>query len=44
MARPPDELELICADFNPALDLLRRLGPRLDILYPADDPHTALLS
>jgi quercetin dioxygenase-like cupin family protein len=44
MAPPPDELELICADFAPALDLLRRLGPRLDILYPADDPHTAWLS
>lgn len=44
MAQPPDPLELICADFNAALDLLRRLGPRLDILYPADDPHTALLS
>lgn len=44
MAKSPDELELVCADFAPALDLLRRLGPRLDILYPADDPHTALLS
>jgi quercetin dioxygenase-like cupin family protein len=44
MAPPPDALELVCADFAPALDLLRRLGARLDILYPADDPHTALLS
>src|SRR4051794_37933644 len=44
MAPPPDTLELVCADFAPALDLLRRLGTRLDILYPADDPHTALLS
>ena len=44
VVQPPDELELVCADFAPALDLLRRLGPRLDILYPADDPHTALLS
>jgi quercetin dioxygenase-like cupin family protein len=40
----PDDLELICADFNPALDLLRSLGMRLDIIYPADDPHTAILS
>jgi quercetin dioxygenase-like cupin family protein len=44
MARPPDTLELVCADFNGALDLLRRLGPRLESLYPADDPHTALLT
>src|SRR3954462_10131303 len=44
MAPPPDALELICAVFASALDLLRRLGPRFDMLYPADDPHTALLS
>jgi quercetin dioxygenase-like cupin family protein len=40
----PNELELICADFNAALDLLRRLGARLDIIFPADDPHSAILS
>jgi len=40
----PSELELICADFNAALDLLRRLGLRLDIIFPADDPHTAILT
>jgi quercetin dioxygenase-like cupin family protein len=44
MAQPPNELLLVCADFNPALDLLRRLGMRLDIIYPADDPHTAILT
>jgi quercetin dioxygenase-like cupin family protein len=44
MAQSPDELELICADFNPALDLLRGLGMRLDLIYPADDPHSAVLS
>lgn len=44
MAQSPDELELICADFNPALDLLRGLGMRLDTIYPADDPHTAILT
>jgi quercetin dioxygenase-like cupin family protein len=44
MPQTPDALELVCADFNGALDLLRRFGARLDILYPADDPHTALLS
>src|SRR6187551_1447325 len=44
MAQSPNELELVCADFNPALDLLRRLGMRLDIIYPADDPHSAILT
>ena len=44
MARSSDELELICADLNPALDLLRGLGMRLDVIYPADDPHTAILT
>jgi quercetin dioxygenase-like cupin family protein len=44
MAQSPNDLELICADFNSALDLLRRLGPRLEIIYPADDPHTAILT
>ena len=44
MADFPTPLELICADFNRALALLRRLGLRLDLIYPADDPHTAMLS
>ena len=44
MARSPDELELVCADFNSALALLRRLGLRLDLVYPADEPHTAVLA
>lgn len=44
MARSPDEIELVCADLDPALDLLRGLGMRLDVIYPADDPHTAILS
>jgi len=44
MAQPPDALELVCADFNPALALLRGLGMRLDIIYPADDPHSAMLT
>src|SRR6186713_894260 len=44
MAQTPNDLELVCADFNPALDLLRRLGLRLDIIWPADDPHTAILA
>jgi uncharacterized protein YjlB len=44
MAEVANELELICAEFNPALDLLRRVGMRLDLIYPADEPHTAMLS
>jgi quercetin dioxygenase-like cupin family protein len=44
MAQSPNALELVCADFNPALDLLRGLGMRLDIIYPADDPHSAILT
>ncbi len=44
MAQPPCDLELVCADFNPALDLLRRLGLRLEMIYPADDPHSAVLT
>src|SRR3954447_7850915 len=44
MSPAPNEIELVCADFNAALDLLRRLGARLDIIYPADDPHSAILT
>src|SRR5689334_10791077 len=44
MERSPHELELVCAELNPALALLRGLGLRLDLIYPADDPHTAILS
>jgi len=38
------ELELTCADFNGALALLRKLGARLDVIFPADAPHSAVLS
>jgi quercetin dioxygenase-like cupin family protein len=44
MGEVRNDLELVCADFNPALDLLRGLGMRLDLIYPADDPHSAILS
>ena len=44
MDRSPNALLLVCADFNPALDLLRGLGMRIEVIYPADDPHTALLT
>lgn len=38
------EREIVCEDFGLALDDLRRQGFRLDVIYPADDPHTAILS
>jgi quercetin dioxygenase-like cupin family protein len=44
MAQSPEELLLTCADFDRELGRLRGLGARLEILFPADDPHTAILS
>jgi quercetin dioxygenase-like cupin family protein len=44
VAESSNEQELVCADFAAELDRLRHLGARLDIIYPADDPHTAILS
>ena len=38
------ELDILCADFNGALGLLRKLGARLDVIFPADEPHSAILS
>jgi quercetin dioxygenase-like cupin family protein len=38
------EREIVCEDLSLALDDLRRQGLRLDLIYPADDPHTAILS
>jgi quercetin dioxygenase-like cupin family protein len=43
-AAPAREIELVCGDFESALDLLRDLGLRLDVIYPADEPHTAVCS
>jgi quercetin dioxygenase-like cupin family protein len=37
-------IELVCKELAPALDMLKRSGFRLDLIYPADDPHTAMLS
>ncbi|MGN6057917.1 MAG: cupin domain-containing protein [Sphingomicrobium sp.] len=37
------EREIVCEDLNLALDDLRGKGFRLDLIYPADDPHTAVL-
>ncbi len=39
-----NRIELVCTELGPALDLLRSSGLRLDSLYPADDPHTAILA
>lgn len=36
--------EIVCEDLTLALDGFRDEGFRLDVIYPADDPHTALLS
>ncbi|HEX3677982.1 MAG TPA: cupin domain-containing protein [Sphingomicrobium sp.] len=38
------EREIACSDLNVAIDDLRSQGFRLDLIYPADDPHTATLS
>ena len=38
------EREIVCEDLNLALDDFRREGFRLDVIYPADDPHTAVLT
>jgi quercetin dioxygenase-like cupin family protein len=35
---------IVCADLDPALDDLKSRGFRIDVIYPADEPHTALLS
>src|SRR4051812_28042737 len=44
MAGSPKTQVLICEDFNSALERLLREGMRLDVIFPADAPHTALLS
>lgn len=38
------ELELVCNDLHAALGFLSKLGLRLDVIYPADQPHTAILT
>jgi quercetin dioxygenase-like cupin family protein len=38
------EREIVCEELSAALDDLRGDGFRLDVIYPADDPHTAVLS
>ncbi len=36
--------EIVCANLGAAIDDLKRDGFRLDLIYPADDPHGAMLS
>jgi quercetin dioxygenase-like cupin family protein len=38
------ERDLVCEDLNRAIDDLKRQGFRLDVIYPADDPQSAVLS
>jgi len=38
------ERQVVCADLNAAIDDLQQQGFRLDLIYPADDPHTASLT
>ena len=38
-----NEREIVRADLNSAIDDLRRDGFRLDLVFPADEPHTAVL-
>jgi quercetin dioxygenase-like cupin family protein len=38
------ERQVICAELDAALDDLAGQGYRLDVIYPADSPHTATLS
>ena len=44
MSRPPATLDLVCSEFEAALELMRGVGFRIEIIYPADQPHTATLS
>ena len=43
-SRADSELKLVTGEFDRALALLCGLGLRLDVVYPADDPHTAVLT
>ena len=44
MTVTPHEQILVCADFDAELARLRGRGMRLDVIWPADAPHSALLS
>lgn len=38
------ETELVCTELGREVDRLKDEGFRLDVIYPADEPHTAVLS
>jgi quercetin dioxygenase-like cupin family protein len=38
------ERQVVCADLSRAIDDMHREGFRLDVIYPADEPHTAVLT
>ena len=38
------ETELVCIELGREIDRLKGEGFRLDLIYPADEPHTAVLS
>jgi quercetin dioxygenase-like cupin family protein len=38
------EREIVCGDLSPALDDLLGDGFRIELIYPADDPHTAIVA
>jgi quercetin dioxygenase-like cupin family protein len=38
------ETELVCTELGREIDRLKGEGFRLDVIYPADEPHTAVLS
>jgi quercetin dioxygenase-like cupin family protein len=44
MAEPSALEELVCTDFDAALERLRGEGARLDVIWPADAPHSAILT
>ena len=44
MARSPDMQDLVCENFGAELERLRGRGARLDIIWPADEPHSAMLT
>lgn len=44
MTVTPHEQILVCADFDAELARLRGHGMRLDVIWPADAPHSAILS
>ena len=38
------EAELVCTELGREIERLKGDGFRLDVIYPADDPHSAVMS